>query len=141
MLGKINGGVINVFSNPSASNVNAMVMMVDKNFNFVWIKGFANQPIMYAFAVTPNGQDLFLSMFGSPLILFNLNAQTGAVKGVLTESNMEVKINQAIVPNPDSTGIYFVGNNSVTLNVKTHLKILCCGLDNSQFNFTNFSIV
>jgi hypothetical protein len=112
MLGKLS--VISVF---------AIVMMVDQNFDVVWIEGFDMTPISQAFAITPNGQDLFVSMLGSSLVLFNLNGQNGMLKGVLTDTTINSSGKQQIVPNPDSTGIYFAGNSSkIKLNCKNYLN-------------------
>jgi hypothetical protein len=92
MLGKLS--FISVF---------AIVMMVDQNFDVVWIEGFAITPISQAFAITPNGQDLFVSMDGTSLVIFNLNGQNGNVKGVLTDTSINASGRQQIVANPDST--------------------------------------
>jgi hypothetical protein len=100
----------------------AIVMMVDQNFDVVWVKGFVMSPINQAFAITPNGQDLFVSMDGSSLVLLNLNGQNGILKGVLADTSISATGKQQIVPNPDSTGIYFAGNFSkIKFNYENYL--------------------
>jgi hypothetical protein len=89
-----------------------LLKKLDQDFNEDWTLSLDQVPQTDAFAVTPDSQELYFAGSNPTLLLFNINAETGAVKGVFSETTIEIVSNHRIFPNPDSSGIYFTSNPS-----------------------------
>jgi hypothetical protein len=86
-----------------------IIMRTDVDLNSQYMVGFDKSPNTRTLAVTPNGSDLFFVTNYATLEIFNMEAQTGNMKGVYADTNLRMVTGHKMFPSPDSLGIYFTG--------------------------------